>query len=52
MISAFKYFGGIPQEILFDNMKTVVDRTINRLSLISNLIKHSSILPMMLVLNP
>lgn len=27
MISAFKYFGGIPQEILFDNMKTVVDRS-------------------------
>lgn len=26
MISAFSYFGGIPQEILFDNMKTVVDR--------------------------
>lgn len=27
MISAFSYFGGIPQEILFDNMKTVVDRS-------------------------
>lgn len=27
MISAFRYFGGIPEEILFDNMKTVVDRT-------------------------
>lgn len=27
MISAFKYFQGIPQEILFDNMKTVVDRS-------------------------
>lgn len=26
MISAFSYFGGIPKEILFDNMKTVVDR--------------------------
>lgn len=26
MISAFSYFEGIPQEILFDNMKTVVDR--------------------------
>ena len=26
MISAFSYFRGIPQEILFDNMKTVVDR--------------------------
>lgn len=27
MISAFSYFEGIPQEILFDNMKTVVDRS-------------------------
>lgn len=27
MISAFRYFGGIPKEILFDNMKTVVDRS-------------------------
>ena len=27
MISAFSYFQGIPQEILFDNMKTVVDRS-------------------------
>jgi transposase len=27
MISAFGYFGGIPQKILFDNMKTVVDRS-------------------------
>ncbi|MEG2909894.1 MAG: IS21 family transposase [Erysipelotrichaceae bacterium] len=27
MIEAFKYFRGIPQEILFDNMKTVVDRS-------------------------
>ena len=27
MINGFKYFGGIPQEILFDNMKTVVDRS-------------------------
>jgi transposase len=26
MISAFSYFEGIPEEILFDNMKTVVDR--------------------------
>jgi transposase len=26
MISAFSYLGGIPQEILFDNMKTVVNR--------------------------
>lgn len=26
MINAFKYFGGVPKEILFDNMKTVVDR--------------------------
>ncbi len=25
MIEAFGYFGGIPQELLFDNMKTVVD---------------------------
>ena len=25
--SAFMYFGGIPHEILFDNMKTVVDRS-------------------------
>lgn len=27
MINGFKYFGGIPEEILFDNMKTVVDRS-------------------------
>lgn len=27
MISAFNYFGGIPKEILFDNMKTVIDRS-------------------------
>lgn len=26
MIKGFSYFGGIPSEILFDNMKTVVDR--------------------------
>lgn len=26
MIEAFKYIGGIPNEILFDNMSTVVDR--------------------------
>ena len=25
MVEAFKYYGGLPQEILFDNMKTVVD---------------------------
>lgn len=25
LINAFKYFGGVPKEILFDNMKTVVD---------------------------
>lgn len=25
MINAFHYFGGIPKEIIFDNMKTVVD---------------------------
>ena len=27
MIESFKYFQGIPHEILFDNMKTVVDRS-------------------------
>ena len=27
MINAFRYFGGVPQEILFDNMRTVVDRS-------------------------
>jgi transposase len=26
LINAFKYIGGIPQEIIFDNMSTVVDR--------------------------
>ena len=25
LVNSFKYFGGIPKEILFDNMKTVVD---------------------------
>lgn len=34
MIDAFQYFGGIPREILFDNLKTVIDRskTTNRLT--------------------
>ena len=27
MIDAFRFFGGIPREILFDNMKTVIDRS-------------------------
>lgn len=27
MINGFKYFGGVPKEIIFDNMKTVVDRS-------------------------
>ena len=27
MIDSFKYFGGVPKEILFDNMKTVVDHS-------------------------
>lgn len=27
MIDGFKFFGGVPHEILFDNMKTVVDRS-------------------------
>lgn len=27
LIDGFKYFGGIPDEILFDNMKTVIDRS-------------------------
>lgn len=27
MINGFRYFGGIPKEIIFDNMKTVVDRS-------------------------
>ena len=27
MVKSFKYFGGIPREILFDNMKTVVDHS-------------------------
>lgn len=26
LINAFKYFGGITEEVLFDNMKTIVDR--------------------------
>ena len=26
MINAFRFYGGIPREILFDNMRTVVDR--------------------------
>ena len=26
MINGFRYFGGVPKEILFDNMKTVVDQ--------------------------
>lgn len=26
MLNAFNYFGGVPKEILFDNMRTVVDR--------------------------
>ena len=27
IIDAFQYFGGVPREILFDNMKTVIDRS-------------------------
>ncbi len=27
MVDAFKYFEGVPKEIIFDNMKTVVDRS-------------------------
>lgn len=27
MIDSFKYFGGVPKEILFDNMKTVIDQS-------------------------
>lgn len=27
MIDVFQYFGGVPREILFDNMKTVIDRS-------------------------
>ena len=27
MTKAFQFFGGIPREILFDNMKTVVDHS-------------------------
>lgn len=27
MINGFRYFGGIPKEIIFDNMKTVVDQS-------------------------
>lgn len=27
MVDSFQYFGGIPREILFDNMSTVVDRS-------------------------
>lgn len=30
MNEAFKYFGGVPREILFDNMPTVVDRANSR----------------------
>lgn len=31
MNEAFKYFGGVPKEIVFDNMSTVVDRTNSRI---------------------
>lgn len=31
MNEAFKYFGGVPKEILFDNMATVVDRANSRI---------------------
>lgn len=27
MINGFRYFGGVPKEIIFDNMKTVVDQS-------------------------
>lgn len=27
LVNAFKFFGGVPKEILFDNMKTVVDHS-------------------------
>lgn len=34
IIDAFQYFGGIPKEILFDNMKTVIDRSKTSFSLV------------------
>jgi len=38
MVNAFQYFDGVPQEILFDNMRTVVDqsRTLYRKPVINN----------------
>jgi hypothetical protein len=30
MANAFKYFGGVPKEILFDNMRTVIDQSRTR----------------------
>ena len=44
MISAFKYFGGIPKEILFDNMKTVIDRSKSTFSKVefNKVFKHFS----------
>nr|WP_312292646.1 IS21 family transposase [Clostridium chromiireducens] len=32
LINAFRYFEGIPHEILFDNMKTVIDRSKSKFS--------------------
>ena len=29
LLESFKYFGGVPKEILFDNMKNIVDMSIN-----------------------
>jgi transposase len=30
MVNSFKYYGGVPKEILFDNMRTVVDQSKTR----------------------
>lgn len=42
MISAFRFFEGIPHEILFDNMKTVIDRSKTSFSSVefNNTFKH------------
>lgn len=42
MTSAFRFFGGIPHEVLFDNMKTVIDRSETSFSSVklNNTFKH------------
>ena len=51
LLESFKYFNGVPRQLLFDNMRTIVDRS--RLNLINLIImKNYIVLVRMLALCP